>query len=80
LNDTEVNDTANRVLYTLARTGGTPGDALAVMVVMILNLYEHKPVGATQTFAEFAEGFKQHCIATYNVNTFGNAPSTEEVQ
>jgi|HubBroStandDraft_6_1064221.scaffolds.fasta_scaffold02348_9 hypothetical protein len=80
MTDEELNNVGRGVLLSLSKVCPTPGDALSVLVYVLLCLYEHKPKGSTQTFTEFANGFRDHAIATYDANVQGNAPTTHEVQ
>jgi hypothetical protein len=80
MTDEELNGIGRGLLLHLARTCPTPGDALSVLVYVIICLYEHKPKGSTQSFSEFANGFRDHAIATYDANVQGNALTTYEVQ
>jgi hypothetical protein len=80
MTDEELNATGKGVLLHLSKVCPTPGDALSVLVLCLLCLYEHKPKGSTQSFSDFANGFRDHAIATYDANIQGNAPTTYEVQ
>lgn len=80
MTDAELNDLGRDVIKLLHSRARTPGDAMSALVYVIMVLWEFRPSGTTGDFADFATGFRDHCVATHKANSPDAQPMEYKLQ